>query len=865
MQTGTFPSTSAGPAGPAKLPPKSLAAVPAALAAHAAQTPKRIALVAPEGSWTYADLHARVRALHERLRRFGVLHGDRVIIAMDRGADLVAAMLAVSRAGATYVPVDPGHPPARTEAVIAQAAPRCALADGIGAQALTTNIDTIRTDRMALPTGVPPSPVPVFPEAAAYMLFTSGSTGRPKGVVIPHRALETFIASVASRLRMGPHDHVMAATTVGFDISVLEIFVPLTLGATVHLVSTAVSEHPGRLRDYLASHPISTLQATPTRFRLLISAGWAGRPDLKIFCGGEAMTPELAAQLLDRGGEVWNLYGPTECTVWATAHRLTREAPEPYLGAPLDGTRLMVVDDDGFPSDDGELVICGDQVGTGYFRDPVKTDASFIADPEAPSRFAYRTGDRVKQSADGLMFCGRLDSQVKVRGVRLELGDIEAKLLQQPAIAQCTVLHDAERDELHAYGVLTEGYEAPDPVALRTHLEISTFKAGCPAQYTWLSSMPLTATGKVDRKALANLEKPKVPTLGADAPSNDLERLVASAWRHVLRLSGDPGRSDAFTTLGGTSFKFLEVVLRIERWLEIKIPTASFMMCQTVAAQAAFLEDLREREAGLDVGRLRDGDGTPLFAVCGVKIYEPIAACLNGTMPAFGVSVPLERAMHEGVDVPTVQAVADETVAAIRAIRPHGPYRLAGASYGGVVAFETALCLRAAGEPVEGVVVFDSVLPHALHASLLRKMAVFARDRARAIRPKNASVLNSTSRWTESAEESLDQYMSTFRGLVEDLPVLVLRARDRNDGIGRRVDPDLGWNRMVRGAAVKEVPGDHMGMLRGEGASVCADAARSFFQLSGASSQVSENEGPSSDTTVKRAKRSIRGGPTVRS
>ncbi len=831
------------------LPRKAPAVVPAAVARHAKVTPNRPAIVGPDETWTYADLDARICALHERLRHAGVLHGDRVIVALDRGPDLVAAILAASRAGATYVPVDPAHPPARIEAVTAQAAPRVAFADGVGVSVLPPSLEVIRTDEPQLLDPVPPSPVPVFPEAAAYMLFTSGSTGRPKGVVIPHRALETFLSAIAERLGMGPDDRVLAATTLGFDISVLEVHVPLLLGATLDMVSSAVRGHPGRLAAYVADHPLTVVQATPTNFRLLIKAGWKGRPDLKVLCGGEAMTPELAQQLLERGGEVWNLYGPTECTVWATAHRVTREAPTPFLGDPLYGTRLMIVDADGRLSDDGELIIGGFQVGTGYFRDPVKTDAAFIEDIDAPGQLAYRTGDRVTQTAEGLVFRGRLDSQVKVRGVRVELGGVEAHLLTHPAVAQCAVLHDAGRDELVAYGVIADGADTPSADELRAHLEPTTYRAAWPAQYVWLTAMPLTATGKIDRKALVGHVSADIDLSVGDGapPTNDIEWLVAKAWRQVLKLPCNPSRNDSFVALGGTSLKGLELVLRLEKWIEVEIPTAAFMVCRTVAEQAALLEESRDEP--LNAVPLAEGEGIPLFALCGVQLYQALAGALEGFMPFYGMSVPLERAMHETKPghpemAPSVQDLAKECEEAILAVRPTGPYRLAGSSFGGVIAFEVARRLQARGQVVEVVALFDSLLPFALHSSVARRVALYAlRSRmsqraagyvrawlGRSPAPEVRAIIPAgETGWNEAAKVSLARYLSTLHD-TPDLPVLLIRALDRTEGRGQWVDPDLGWSRLIRGSAVvREAPGDHLSILSGDGAKVCAEAIGQFL------------------------------------
>lgn len=829
------------------------ASVPAAVSRHARERPNAPAIIFRGETWTYAALDQRMRVLHGHLRQSGVLPGDRVILALDRSPELVASLLAVARKGATYVPVDPAHPLARIEAVIKQAAPRVALADALGAGILPPKLEVLRVDQ-AEP---PPDPLPeqgtVFREAPAYMLFTSGSTGRPKGVVIPYRALDAFLESVAKRLEITPKDRILASTTLGFDISVLEILLPLWLGGTVELVDEETRAHPGRLSAQIDASDVTVVQATPTGFRLLVKAGWKGHPRLKILCGGEAMTPELASDLLDRGGQLWNMYGPTECTVWATAHRITRSAPTPFLGEPLEGTHLVIVDEKGEPADEGELLIGGAQVGTGYFRDPVKTDAAFIPDPSDPEVLIYRTGDRVSRTKEGLVFRGRLDSQVKVGGVRIELGEVEVALDAHPEIAQCAVLHDAERDQLIAYAVAKSGVSPPDAETMRAHLEPRLYRAAWPARYVWLDAMPMTATGKIDRKALPALDPQEsaAEALG-EAPATDLEWLVAKAWGQALGLGRDARRSESFLALGGTSLKALDVVLRLERWIEVEIPTAAFMARRTVAEQAALLEETRGPDAALDAVPLADGPDTPLFALCGIHLYAQLSAALEGKTPVYGVSVPLERSLFTRFqDPPTVEALAEQAVAAVRATQPSGPFRLAGASFGGAVAFEAARRLLAAGEAVEGVVLFDTVLPHGVRFPVVRRIAARLQrvwdegltgtaERARRWLSRRATTAASPlppseqDRWHQASATSLARYLEELKTPTKEIPVLVLRSAIREEGPGSEVDPDLGWSSIVaRSPEVVEVPGDHLGILRDEGAVKCAEAIQSFYRRHG--------------------------------
>ncbi len=795
------------------------ALLPARLAEAARSQPDAEVLFFRDESWSRQRLLDRVVHLHGRLSSAGLRMGDRALVALERGPDLLAALLACHRAGVTSVPIDLSHPRARVEAVTASAAPRAALVDRLGAPLVPAGVEPIRVDEaVELPFDL--SAVDVHGDLAAYMLFTSGSTGRPKGVVIPHRALEAFLHAIVARLGLSSGVRVFATATVGFDISVLELFVPLWLDGAVELADEETRSHPGRLAAWLDRRPGDVVQATPTQFRLLVQAGWMGRPNLTVLSGGEAMTEDLALALVARGDAVFNLYGPTECTVWATAHRVTRAAPTPYLGAGLDGVELEIRGPDG-PVDDGELWIGGPQVGSGYFRDPDKTEASFVAHPDDPERTMYRTGDRVLRTPEGLVFKGRLDHQVKVGGVRIELGEVEAALAAHPSIAQCAALKDEAEDALIAYVVVREGEATPLPTALAAHLDSRVYRAAWPSRYVWLPAMPLTATGKIDRNALRPVPAAPPATAAVEPPRGDIEGLIAQRWKRVLGLDRDVGREEDFYALGGTSKKALSLLLEVERALGLSLATATFVARPTVAAQAEFVRAARGPAAALDAVLLSEGGGPPIFGVCGIMHYLELAARLGG-IATYGVSVALERALWDGTAVPSVEALAEQTEAAVRAASPRGPYRLMGSSFGGVVAFEVGRRLLDSGAEVEGVVVLDSVLggeqlPPLRWARELRKRLRRDRDR-----------------WTEASDLSQSQWLRSRRLAPTPLDLFVVRARHREDGWGTP-KPCLGWSPLVASPpAVVDVPGDHLGILHGEGAEQLGWMVRGFFERRGA-------------------------------
>ncbi|WP_229791801.1 non-ribosomal peptide synthase/polyketide synthase [Micromonospora fulviviridis] len=566
---------------------------------RAAATPHALALLAGETRLDHAELAARVDRLAGFLAARGARPGALVAICLDRTADLVVALLAVLRTGAAYLPIDPGYPAERVGWMLADAAPalllttvraragNTALADAAGALLL----DDPATVAELAEAGPAPAAAP-RPEHPAYVIYTSGSTGRPKGVVVPHGALANFLAAMAATTPLTPADRLLAVTTVAFDIHVLELYLPLLAGAAVVLADEAVVRDPAAAAALIRRAGVTVAQATPAWWHALAAGHADALAGLRVLVGGEALPPAQAAALTARARSVTNLYGPTEVTVWATTAELGGEpAGQVPIGRPLWNTRAYVLDAAlrpvpvGCP---GELYLAGDQVAQGYHGRPDLTAERFVACPYgAAGERMYRTGDVVRWRADGsLAFVGRADDQVKIRGFRIELGEVEAALAGHPAVARATavVREDSPGDRRLVGYVVPAGAAGVDVAALRGHLAGRLPAYLVPSTVVVLDALPLTANGKVDRRALPAPDHAGAAGAGR-APADAREELFCAAFAAVLGLPA-VGMDDDFFALGGHSLLAVALVEHL-RGLGVTVPVRALFTTPTPAGLAA--------------------------------------------------------------------------------------------------------------------------------------------------------------------------------------------------------------------------------------------------------------------------------------
>ncbi|MFE0148468.1 amino acid adenylation domain-containing protein [Nonomuraea sp. NPDC059007] len=669
---------------------------------QAARTPGAPA-VCYDGTWiTYGELAGRAGAVTARLLAAGTRPGDVVGVCLERGPDLLPALLGVLGAGAAYLPLEPDLPPERLAYMIEDARARTVLTGPAGASSLP--------DGVALPLGGPApaltcAPPRVHPDALAYVIFTSGSTGRPKGVGVSHRAIVNRLQWMQEAFGLGADERVLHKTPLSFDVSVWELFWPLMAGAGL------VVAEPGAQRDSarLAAFDVTTMHFVPSMLELFLDE--PRLPALRrLICSGEALGAELAARCHERlpRTELHNLYGPTEAAVDVTWHPCEPGERLVPIGRPVANTRLEVLGADGHRvpvGTPGELCLGGVQLARGYVGRPELTAERFVPDPYGPpGARLYRTGDVARWLPTGeVQYLGRTDFQVKIRGQRVELGEIEALLAADPAVRAAVVVLRGER--LVGY-VVPEGDDLPDlSPALREKLP----EHMVPATWVRLDALPVTANGKLDRAALPEPgEAGRAPYM---PPRDPFEAKLGTLWEETLGVD-DVGVHDDFFALGGHSLLALRLTMRLRKELGRDVPLSTVLTAPTVAQLAVELRRPQDNDGAPErIVPLRPtGERDPifLFHALGGQVfrYLPLTRHLGADQPVYAIQA---AGLAPGEEPhATLAEMVDDYTAHVLKLRPHGPYVLGGYCIGGNIALETARRLREMGEEVPLLVLFYS-------------------------------------------------------------------------------------------------------------------------------------------------------------
>jgi amino acid adenylation domain-containing protein len=832
--------------------------VAALFEAQVRRTPEASAVTAGADSLSYAELNRRANRLAHELIAQGVEPGDRVGIFMERNVDLPVALLGVLKSGACYIPLDPGYPRKRIEAVLEDAKPKLVLTHGaVVGQAVLEQVRTVFVDRYqdeAASLEVENLPTRGGGESPAYIIFTSGSTGRPKGVRIPHRAVVNFLKSMALEPGLSASDVLLSVTTLSFDIAVLEIFLPLIVGARTVLADRETAADPVRLQEALRQHRATLMQATPATWKMLVAAGFQPDRGLTMLTGGEALPRGLADALLESGGTLWNMYGPTETTVWSTIQKVAPGDDEPSLGRPIANTRVYVLDASRQPVPvgvQGELYISGAGVALGYFEQPGLTAEQFVCIPELEpdGQRLYRTGDRVRYRPDGeLEYLGRFGNQIKLRGFRIDLGDIEANLRQHPDVNDAVVVvQETGGDKSLAAFCQPRAGCSPSGRELRQFLADLVPAYMTPAFVTLVESYPMTPNGKIDRLALQKL-RPETMELSEDyrAPRSAAEMELARIWETLLG-THPIGITDNFFDLGGHSLLAVQMIAEVKQRFGVEIPLTAFLQNATVEAMAEVLRQGGESEEESPLVTLRsDGRQSPLF------LLHPIGGTVFCYL-ALSRHAELDRPIHAiqasglaEADATTVsiEEMARQYVALIRERQPQGPYHLGGWCFGGVVAFEAAQQLTAAGEQVALLSLFDSRAPIPENAPAdgddVMLLSWFARDLAVPynktlhIPPEQLRELDADHMFdyvldraheigvlpASADRDVLRRYFEVYLANGAALQMyeasayagrtVLFRATDEEADYG----PDLGWGRLLHGVPeIMPIPGNHNSLM----------------------------------------------------
>lgn len=708
-------------------------------AGHVLANPSAVAVIDEVGATTYVALADQANAVSAHLLGLGLVPEQPVAVFMQRRAGLLAVLLGIWKAGGAYVPFDPNDPVDRVRRMLRSS--HCSLV--LGDRRL---LEALQNDGAQHALNEPAQryvdfdtiPFTVAAEAStacapggsrlAYLLFTSGSTGEPKAVEVEHRHALALLQSACNLLNFGTQDRYLASSTIAFDASITELFLPLVTGASLLLRDRGILVDPRRMAREVREHGVTVLQTGPSVWSAIL----AEVPDFPrvrvVITHGEAVSPDLAHRLCAYGDEVWNLYGPTETTVWATGCRLSPErvsALSPVsapIGRPLPHVRAYVVDDHGLPVADGmegELWLGGPSVARGYRGNEALTHDRFVVFDEER---VYRSGDIVVRDESGVLhYFGRNDDQMKVRGIRVEPGEVEAAILQDPRVTKAAATWYRTRSGTRSIvaavvaspGVACKGQDLYEGLATRLP------KPMIPTRFLFVPWLPMTTSGKIDRKAIrlnaeaaANASTEKAQDLPAARKINATEYAIAAIWKRVLAVDA-VAPNDHFFSIGGDSLSAIQMMVEVEERFGLVLPMSLIFETPTLETFATFISRTTHREdekvrRGFVYPVVPQGSGAPLF-FSGADLS--LARRNRWTVPC-----PLYAISNWASGSGFVQAKSLPTLAAahlesIRRIQPRGPYRLGGYSFGGLIAWEMAHQLRKAGEIVELLFLLDPMAP----------------------------------------------------------------------------------------------------------------------------------------------------------
>jgi len=793
-------------------------------------------------TYGYQQLWQRSQQWAQALHSRGVVKGARVGFKLERCADLVPLIIGIWRLGACYVPLDP-HFPAERLAYIAQDAQLTLVVTEPELDDFPSAIPRLLTQEVG-ETGPIALPEPAQADDTAYILYTSGSTGQPKGVEVSHLALLNFMLALHDELAFDSQTRLLAVTTPSFDISLLELFLPLVAGGLVQVADFASTRDGARLAGLIEQHAINTLQATPATWQMLLEQTAPGALEtLTALCGGDALPQALADRLLARTAAVWNLYGPTETTIWSSLARLQCGVPV-SLGKPIANTEFIVLDEQQRlvpPGMLGELWIGGAGLAKGYLHRPELTRERFCVLPRLGTQRWYRTGDQVRWNSRGeLEHHGRLDFQVKLRGYRIELEEVQARLLALHGVQQAVaaVVDHELGSALVAY-LVTEAGAEPAIGWLKSQLKAQLPAYMVPTEFVFLARLPLTPNNKVDRQRLP-APGPRATRVDITAPRDDLEGQLLEIFQRTLRAEALCIHDDFFD-MGGHSLLAVDIISQANRTLGTSLSVADLLGTPTVAGLGDRVRSGTANASGTLI-TLRPGHGRPvwLFHPIGGNVlsYRELGRHLSGNRPVIAVQSPgLEN--PEAVEV-TVEAMATRYVEDIRQVQPEGPYLVGGWCFGGAIAYEVASQLQAMGQGLEGVFLIDTRAPIAQNvpsdADDSTLLSWFARDlatphgvqwdldpsllRSRASEDAFAYVLTQAKQrgllGEHADDEQLARYFETYlaNGIAlqlyappaTTLPLLLVLARDEPADYG----PLLGWQHLALGPLTAvPVAGDH--------------------------------------------------------
>jgi amino acid adenylation domain-containing protein len=683
---------------------------------------------------SYKNLDKQANQLAHYLAEQGVSNGDYVAVSLPRSIELVVALIAIMKCGAAYLPLDPNFPSSRLEFMLEDSKAKYLITTKEFSSLFKTSEKVLLSEDIFLNLSQFPSSLPAISvdiNDVAYIMYTSGSTGKPKGVVVTHKNLVNFLCSMMNEPGIDENDKLLSITTISFDIAGLELFLPLLKGATLVIANDETAKDSRLMLDLLKNESITMLQATPTTWQMLLDAGWEQTLPIKAICGGEALPIGLAKKILERVNELWNVYGPTETTIWSSVKKIMKDDDLITIGHPIANTQLYLLNEQNHlvpPNSIGELCIAGDGVSKGYWKRQDLTNEKFITNPfnTKLNSILYRTGDLGKLLHTGEVQClGRIDHQVKIRGHRIELGEIEQVVDKLDGVHASVVI--VKNDLLIANIVSTQLNSLPETTINNWRKSLTETLPGhmMPQQFNLLSEFPTTLNGKIDRKALTNSSSNNHTKPTFNAADTNSEQIIATIWQDCLGIEKIDIHSDFFE-LGGHSLMAVKVMSLLEKQTGNRLPLAALLEQPTIQKLAAYMDKKFISWDSL-VPLKPKGNKDPLFIVHGanhnVLIYKNLAENLDDDQPVYGLQAKGLNGESEPHD--SVEEMASHYISEITSINPEGPFALAGFSFGGIIAFEMAKQLKAQGKQLKIVALLDCyVYPSYYYSNLFVKKVV---------------------------------------------------------------------------------------------------------------------------------------------
>jgi amino acid adenylation domain-containing protein len=694
----------------------------------------KIALVTRQRNVTYRELNESANQLAHTLYHEGIGVGDIVGLVLDRTPELLISLLAILKAGAAYLPIDPDYPQDRIVFMLSDSSASTVITSrkyqqsSFTPQTKTLSVETLLQQSASNPVSAPD--IAVSSHDLAYILYTSGSTGRPKGVLIEHRNIVNLLFSMLNFPGITADDRLLGVTTVSFDIAGLELFLPQLVGATLVLADAETTRDGRALLQMLVDQNITIIQATPVTYKMMLAAGWDDtiipelQESLKILCCGEPMSKDLAQKLTVRCASLWNMYGPTETTIYSTGKQILATDELITIGRPINNTQVYILDEQFNPLPEGiagEIYLAGEGVAQrGYLNRPELNDTKFVLNPfsRVPGERMYRTGDLGKFTTTGEIHClGRIDHQVKIRGYRIEPGEIEQLLLKQPGVKEVLVIAREDRpgdQRLVAYVVvsppLSDQVFLNEVVKWRGNLTETLPTYMVPADFVRLDQFPVTPNGKVDRNALPKPASARGTQKRLKQPETALEKQIAAIWSDILGLDTVSVQDDFFE-LGGHSMIAVQVMARLEKETGKRLPLSTLLTYPTIEKLAALLEDDKPANRWKSLVPIRpQGTKAPIYIIHGIGLnllnFSSLTSYMDPDQPIYGLQARGLDGTTEPLD--SMEAIAAAYNAELIDQNPTGPYAIAGYSFGGYVALEMARQLKAMGKEVKMLAMFDT-------------------------------------------------------------------------------------------------------------------------------------------------------------